>query len=68
MDRQIINKRITGIQNEVEKLVRTLRAMHRCSTQRRAYNLPSATSDIQHDKHKKVRLSCFGRGGAGHRN
>ena len=27
MDRQIINKRITGIQNEVEKLVRTLRAM-----------------------------------------
>ena len=27
MDRQTINKRITGIQNEVEKLVRTLRAM-----------------------------------------
>lgn len=27
MDRQILNKRITGIQNEVEKLVRTLRAM-----------------------------------------
>lgn len=27
MDRQIINKRIFGIQNDVEKLVRTLRAM-----------------------------------------
>ena len=27
MDRQTINKRITGIQNEVEKLIRTLRAM-----------------------------------------
>ena len=27
MDRQIINKRIEGIQNDIEKLVRTLRAM-----------------------------------------
>lgn len=27
MDRQIINKRITGIQNEIEKLIRTLCAM-----------------------------------------
>ena len=62
MDRQIINKRITGITNDIEKLLRTLRAMentdlteypenyelfiHRCGTSCRAYYLPIKESDL----------------------
>ena len=45
MDRQILNKRITSIQNEVEKLVRTLRAMENTDLSRYPENYELLSTD-----------------------
>ena len=45
MDRQTINKRIEGIQNEIEKLVRTLRAMENTDLSRYPENYEMLSTD-----------------------
>ena len=45
MDRQIINKRIEGIHNEIEKLTRTLRAMENTDLSRYPENYEMLSTD-----------------------
>ena len=46
MDRQTINKRIEEIQNEIEKLVRTLRAMENTDLSRYPENYEKLSTDV----------------------